>query len=892
LGVASDEAAARGDENTSPDWLVIDAHEVDLRAERGGPRASFLARCRAACIDATCGNQRGVLEVVRHLVALHREPDAGFVLSAVQEAFMSKHIVSLASVVALSLVIARSAAATPPVITGGPAAFTSAPTGGSVTLSVFTQSPAGCGNLSYQWQLNQTNLQNGSGITGAQDGTLQLTGVTTDESGNYDVVVTCSASGESTTSSTAQVLIEDLPVIVNQPQSATVSEGQTAQFRVGVGAACDPLVFDWSLNGSGLSDGPNVFGSNRDTLILSSVTASQAGTLRCIVYCQDGGPTIGVLSGAATLTVKTTHGFFTSKPKSTMVTVGQTTTLSVATSADTTCGTANVRWQLDGVNLSDGSGVTGSATSTLKLANATVTQTGSYRAVLTCSKTGVKSYSESATVTVNPTAAPTTQPVIIMSLQASAIANGSSTISWTLAGGAPTTLTLTPSNGVPVSVLGTTSLAVSPTASTIYTLTASNARATYSQNVAVVVGGFTAITACKAITAPGNYQVSTNLSSTSKTTSCLDVHDTSDVYIHCTNGATLTGPGQSIDPVTGGKTGGGIGITHVQNFSVDGCKIRMPTTVDSVTTTYANVSYSGMGVFSGNTFGNTAVTYNQAIALAKADYVTFVSNTVANSISATSSTGITVANNTLTNAGANVSGQVMLEFSAINQVVHNTMDGTSTGPGKGVDDNIVVGDVSGDLYANNTLKRTYDSAIEWGGNLRNSNILNNTITTSASGILSSYNAGMSGSMISGNNISNLSDLSVLGAGTKSMGMRLIRFCALRPAFTGGQPDFAAETSAPMAHNMISSNVIVNNSFMGVSFPLPAVGGTYDTCSSDETPLTADKWIKGDNVFKNNDYGTGVPFPTFESPSVSGQVVDGGGNKCTHPTPAGYPIVCH
>jgi hypothetical protein len=83
------------------------------------------------------------------------------------------------------------------------------------------------------------------------------------------------------------------------------------------------------------------------------------------------------------------------------------------------------------------------------------------------------------------TCAPAVTAPVISSFTANpgSITSGqSSTLSWSLSGGTPTTLTL---NGG--SVLGLTSQPVSPTTTTLYTLTASNSAGSVSQSVTVTV---------------------------------------------------------------------------------------------------------------------------------------------------------------------------------------------------------------------------------------------------------------------------------------------------------------------------------------------------------------------------------------------------------------------
>ena len=92
----------------------------------------------------------------------------------------------------------------------------------------------------------------------------------------------------------------------------------------------------------------------------------------------------------------------------------------------------------------------------------------------------------SASVTITAPA-PVTAPVIgsFTATPTSITSGGSSTLAWTLSGGAPTTLSINNSVG---SVLGSTSRSVSPTATTTYTLTATNSAGTVTRTATVTVG--------------------------------------------------------------------------------------------------------------------------------------------------------------------------------------------------------------------------------------------------------------------------------------------------------------------------------------------------------------------------------------------------------------------
>ena len=65
LSVASNEAVnGTGDGNTGTDWLVIDAHHVQLRAERAGGGSGRIYTITIGCADAW-GNHSSATATVR-----------------------------------------------------------------------------------------------------------------------------------------------------------------------------------------------------------------------------------------------------------------------------------------------------------------------------------------------------------------------------------------------------------------------------------------------------------------------------------------------------------------------------------------------------------------------------------------------------------------------------------------------------------------------------------------------------------------------------------------------------------------------------------------------------------------------------------------------------------
>jgi hypothetical protein len=110
-----------------------------------------------------------------------------------------------------NLVLNAIAPAGSPVVTNQPNAVTVAP-GGTASFTVGVSNSAG---ISYQWQLYNTNLVNGGGISGATSQTLTITGASAANVGHYRVRV--SNSSGSTYSSSAPLALQSLsffPVVV------------------------------------------------------------------------------------------------------------------------------------------------------------------------------------------------------------------------------------------------------------------------------------------------------------------------------------------------------------------------------------------------------------------------------------------------------------------------------------------------------------------------------------------------------------------------------------------------------------------------------------------------------------------------------------------------------
>lgn len=162
--------------------------------------------------------------------------------------------------------------------------------------AAFSASAGGKTPLSYRWRFNGTSLSSGGNISGAQTNTLTITSATTNNSGNYTLIVTNSFG--SVTSGVAVLTVGFAPEFTVQPASLVVASGSNAVFSATVGGSV-PLACQWRRNGTNLANGAGVSGATNNVLTLAAVTTNSSGNYSLFVTNNFGVMT----SSVATLTV-------------------------------------------------------------------------------------------------------------------------------------------------------------------------------------------------------------------------------------------------------------------------------------------------------------------------------------------------------------------------------------------------------------------------------------------------------------------------------------------------------------------------------------------------------------------------------------------------------------
>jgi uncharacterized repeat protein (TIGR03803 family) len=185
--------------------------------------------------------------------------------------------------------------------------------------------------------------------------------------------------------------------ITQQPQPQQGFAGDTMTFNVATFGSL-PVSYQWLKNGTNLSDGGNLSGSNSRTLTLTNLSVADAALYSVVVSNVYG----AVTSAGARLEVIFSPPYLISGPEAQTVLVGATATFSVEAAGDALA----FQWQENGTNLMDGGNISGSATRTLTLASVTVTNGGTY-SVIVSNALDVLS-SPSAALTVLPANPPGT----------------------------------------------------------------------------------------------------------------------------------------------------------------------------------------------------------------------------------------------------------------------------------------------------------------------------------------------------------------------------------------------------------------------------------------------------------------------------------------------------
>ena len=224
----------------------------------------------------------------------------------------------------------------------------------------FAVTATGTDPLNYQWLLNGVPLSNGGEFSGSSTTNLLLTDTTTNDVGEYTVIIT-NAYG-SVTSLVATLSFVFPPSICSQPLPQTNEVG--ASFTLGLLASgTTPLAYQWQN-----SSGP-ILGATNATLAFSPAQTNNSDNYFVVVTNAYG----SVTSSVAPVFVYQPVEVLT-QPSNLVVPAYAPATFSVTASGfpDPT----SFQWILNGTNLA------GATSSTLTIANAGLVNAGSYQVLI------------------------------------------------------------------------------------------------------------------------------------------------------------------------------------------------------------------------------------------------------------------------------------------------------------------------------------------------------------------------------------------------------------------------------------------------------------------------------------------------------------------------------
>lgn len=149
--------------------------------------------------------------------------------------------------------------------------------------AIFTVVASGSPPLTYRWQFNGTNLTDAGSITGATTASLTNSSVTTNDIGNYTVVVS-NPFGSITNVTPAKLSVGVPPQFVGPTAAAiTVASGTTTNFYV-LATGTLPLSYQWQLNQTNL---PAIFanysGYTTTNLVINLATTNNAGNYSVVI---------------------------------------------------------------------------------------------------------------------------------------------------------------------------------------------------------------------------------------------------------------------------------------------------------------------------------------------------------------------------------------------------------------------------------------------------------------------------------------------------------------------------------------------------------------------------------------------------------------------------------
>ena len=297
----------------------------------------------------------------------------------------------------------------------------------------------------YQW------FKNGSPIPGATSPLLQITDAQFNSSGYYHCRIWGFGTCGNTVTDTAHVRVARPTRIVNQTRNVPVALGQTATLTVEAEIPDEAISYQWYKGQTMLVEGKKFFGATSSRLEIRGV---EAADISPEYYCVVEG-----VCGTATsrmVRVFTTGVYVEFATPTVNACAGLSATISGQAYANPKSDNLVVRWWRNGSPLVDGGQYSGTATSTLVIANVTAADEGDYILRAELADNPSQAAQESVELVIASTPSITQQPQntsvcagVAFSLNVSVSATGGVSYEWSKDGTAlpgETSATLTVAN--------------------------------------------------------------------------------------------------------------------------------------------------------------------------------------------------------------------------------------------------------------------------------------------------------------------------------------------------------------------------------------------------------------------------------------------------------------
>ena len=187
--------------------------------------------------------------------------------------------------------------------------------------------------ITYQWQLNGTN------IDGATNLLLNLTNIQPTDGGSY-ILVASNNFGTSASAVANLTVVTNIPPFKVQPTNQTIFAGFNASFSAAVDIGPIPNWFQWQFNGT------NIIGATNSVLTMTNVQPSSQGNYAAIFSNNFG----SIASSNAFLNIVTNTPALTMQPTNQTVIAGSNVTFAVATGSGPV--PITYQWQFNGTNIS------------------------------------------------------------------------------------------------------------------------------------------------------------------------------------------------------------------------------------------------------------------------------------------------------------------------------------------------------------------------------------------------------------------------------------------------------------------------------------------------------------------------------------------------------------